>query len=507
MPLVGCDPGQLEDAAASARRLGESVARALDNLDDRLYYLEWNGDDAEQTRGRWRRTSADTTNVLIPQVFGLELRLIQNAADQRSTSSSAGSFAPVAMHGAVGALVGVGGLGEIPPIPIPSADSDPADVKRWWDSLSAEEQQRLITEHPDKLGNLDGIPPKVRYQANQIRIEQLLESESDPHGPLHKKYGEFVDPGRQILLFDVEGDGKLAEVFGDLETAKHVGVVVPGMGSDLGNFTDGVASDAYGLHQPGGESAVIAWTGYDAPDGLPSPEVLSAKQAEAGARALKRLVEGVNVQTDADVSVFSHSYGSLVAGKALMIGMKVENMMFMGSPGVGVDSVAEFPSGAAKHYYSMEIDGDPVADSEYFGSRPTDPDFGATRLATDQPKNPLWSHSEYYAGSGHPSAQLSNLNAILNGGETVRYRSGVKDYVREGYDDVVDGANRGINYLQKSVHIPVVDSLVDGVVDYGQGYVDKLDNAAEVVHDFVEGPKKKMIRSAQDFLNRFNPLD
>jgi hypothetical protein len=53
-----------------------------------------------------------------------------------------------------------------PPQPVPPAlpprDAKPEDVKRWWDSLGQDDKDRLIAQHPQDLGNLNGIPATVR---------------------------------------------------------------------------------------------------------------------------------------------------------------------------------------------------------------------------------------------------------------------------------------------------------------------------------------------------------
>jgi hypothetical protein len=46
------------------------------------------------------------------------------------------------------------------PEPPPGANAD--EVNAWWNSLTLDERNRLIAEHPSKLGNLNGIPAWVR---------------------------------------------------------------------------------------------------------------------------------------------------------------------------------------------------------------------------------------------------------------------------------------------------------------------------------------------------------
>ena len=100
-----------------------------------------------------------------------------------------------------------------------------------------------------------------------------------------KKLLELDDPDRHFLLFDPAGDGRAAEVFGDLTTARHVAVVVPGMNNDLNNFTGGDAEKVQ--HQASqfdpDQVATIQWLGYDTPEGATA---LAARRR--GARAPRR---------------------------------------------------------------------------------------------------------------------------------------------------------------------------------------------------------------------------
>ncbi len=104
----------------------------------------------------------------------------------------------------------------------------------------------LAELHPELVGDLDGAPIPARYTANAALIDReiaRLRAEGVPDGDGRlSKLLEFDDPDRHFLLFDPSGDGRVAEVFGPLETADHVAIVVPGMGNDLNNFDGGNAS-------------------------------------------------------------------------------------------------------------------------------------------------------------------------------------------------------------------------------------------------------------------------
>ncbi|NEE24108.1 hypothetical protein G3M53_01340, partial [Streptomyces sp. SID7982] len=157
--------------------------------------------------------------------------------------------------------------------------SAPAEVARFFAGLSTAEQQLLLVRHPSVVGNLDGAPLELRYRANSL----ALAAEDDP------RYRSLAAPGRQIIAFDPRGRGQVAEVFGDLRTARRVSVVVPGSDNDAGTFDRKVAAHgappgmARTLHTAAGPgTAVVAWVGYTTPVGV-GIDAATGSLAEAGA--------------------------------------------------------------------------------------------------------------------------------------------------------------------------------------------------------------------------------
>ncbi|MFC4060154.1 alpha/beta hydrolase [Planomonospora corallina] len=155
-----------------------------------------------------------------------------------------------------------------------------------------------------------------------------------------------------------EGD-RIIKVYGDLRTAEHVAVIVPGADTTAATF-DGGRAKAHST--PGGGArallaqarkldsgaklAVVAWLGYDSPATV-SLHVATHTAAERGARALRRYV-GETLR-GRRVTLLCHSYGSVVCAKAVP-GGQVTDMAAVGSPGLGVSSAAELGgAGAARH--------------------------------------------------------------------------------------------------------------------------------------------------------------
>lgn len=225
------------------------------------------------------------------------------------------------------------------PLPDP-ATADAATVAAFFASLTAAQQDRLAHAYPLVVGNLDGVPLRLRYQANTLALTAEVarakavaaDRKADPttHALAVSRANDcqaLLRPGRQILAFDPRGRGLVTEVFGDLATAQRVSVIVPGSDTDLGHHDRAVdplsapAGMARALRAeeqaqaPNVSTAVIAWTGYVTPVGL-GPDAVTSRLADAGAPRLARLLDGLK-QTSAPAApptLLCHSYGTVVCG-------------------------------------------------------------------------------------------------------------------------------------------------------------------------------------------------
>jgi pimeloyl-ACP methyl ester carboxylesterase len=210
-----------------------------------------------------------------------------------------------------------------------------------------------------------------------------------------------ADGGRRFLAFDPTGDGTAVEVLGDLAGAGQVAVLVPGVDSTLRDFDRGLggvsrrapAVQARVLYQrlrsadPGAAVAVVAWLGYDPPEGL-SLDVARDGRARAGAAALTRFVTGlVSRRPGVAVTLIGHSYGALVVGLAAPQLPAVTDLVALGAPGMGVDRAGDL--GGARVWAAL-------APTDWIrrvpqvrllrlghGRRPTTTGFGALPLPTD----------------------------------------------------------------------------------------------------------------------------
>ncbi|BCZ21631.1 alpha/beta hydrolase [Mycobacterium senriense] len=204
---------------------------------------------------------------------------------------------------------------------IPLPDSDPGRVTRWWDSSSAEQKRLLIDQHPDELGNLNGIPADVRDSVNQAamnddlrRVEDVARQRGLVPAALRDsalnnrdadvftrpgdyglcatditryqnavKTNDFLErdeghDGLPVMLWAYDplafnGKGRAAVAIGNPDKARNTAVIVPGTNSSVraGWMSDGT-DDAINLYQqaaradPQHSTAVLAWMGYDAPE-------------------------------------------------------------------------------------------------------------------------------------------------------------------------------------------------------------------------------------------------
>jgi hypothetical protein len=316
---------------------------------------------------------------------------------------------------------------------LPAPDSSPARLSRFFASLSAQDRSRLARRYPLAVGNMNGAPVKLRYQANRIALRQAREAELrrmrdsrltpaglQEAGRRVHRYTMLMAKDRQILAFDPEGTGRVAEVFGDLRTAERISVVVPGVDTDLLTFQrtyrpysapHGMAKALYSAERtaaPGMRTAVIAWADYTAPSGI-GMDAATAMRAKEGAVRLNRLLHGLPGVSP--VALFCHSYGSVVCGLAARgLPHRVSDIAVAASPGMRVDKVSQLRTSA--RVWAMRDATDWIRDVPYLefgglghGADPVSPAFGARVLSARGAKG----HAGYFEPG---TDSLTNLAGI-----------------------------------------------------------------------------------------------
>nr|WP_244291455.1 alpha/beta hydrolase [Streptomyces subrutilus] len=294
--------------------------------------------------------------------------------------------------------------------PVPPADASARTVARFFDGLDGAQRARLADGYPLVVGNLDGVPAATRYRANRLGLEQagLVEAARGRDVALAPadrltatrrahRFASLAEPGRQILAFDPTGGGLVAEVFGDLDRARRVSVVVPGVDTDAITFERtqrrftapvGMAESLYGAQRaaaPDSRTAVIAWAGYSAPAGV-GVDAATGRMAFEGAVRLKSLTTAL--PGDSTVALFCHSYGSVVCGVAAHeLPRRVTDVVVAGSPGMRASNVAGLRASA--RIWATRDEGDWIADVPHLefgglghGADPVSAEFGARLLSS-----------------------------------------------------------------------------------------------------------------------------
>ncbi|MEW2132656.1 alpha/beta hydrolase [Streptomyces sp. NPDC005435] len=304
-------------------------------------------------------------------------------------------------------------------LPDPTA-STPARLAAFFASLTAADRLLLADRYPLAVGNMNGAPVTLRYRANRVALDQagedarrrMHDSRLSTYGQQDaarrmQRYEALAQPGRHILAFDPDGSGRVAEVFGDLDRAQRISVVVPGVDTDLFTFqrTNRRYSAPVGMAQalhaaerkasPKTRTAVIAWADYTAPDGI-GVDAATAMRAEDGAVRLNALLGALPGR--APVSMFCHSYGSVLCGVAAH-GMprRVSDVAVAASPGMRVGSAAQL--GTRARVWAMRDATDWVRDVPYLevgglghGADPVSRAFGARVLSASDAQG----HAGYF---------------------------------------------------------------------------------------------------------------
>ncbi|MFC7544954.1 alpha/beta hydrolase [Plantactinospora sp. GCM10030261] len=308
---------------------------------------------------------------------------------------------------------------------IPAPDTAPAAVRRWWDGLPAAARRWLLANEPALIGRLDGLPVTVRDLANRLlltglradllaRRADLLTGVRPPWAlaelrrvsgaiagldVLAARLSADTGPRAYLLALATTGDGRAVLAVGDPDHADKVLTYVPGMTSDLPGVAgelgrvDRMAARCAEL-DPTARTAAVLWLDYDAPDFL--DEAARRDTATEAGPALHRFQDGLRVSHDgppARLTVLGHSYGSLVVGlTARDHGVTADGLIFVGSPGVGVDRVSDLGLPADRVWASTA--GNDVI--QHFARPPVDLLAGvaapAHRLATPYglPADDLW---------------------------------------------------------------------------------------------------------------------
>lgn len=317
---------------------------------------------------------------------------------------------------------------------LPDIDAPPYKLAHFFATLTAGQRTALVGKYPLVVGNLNGAPVTLRYQANrrslvearQVEARRTHDSRLSPAGRAEAlrrmdRFRSMLAHDRHFLTFDPSGKGRAAEVFGNLDRAERISVVVPGVDTNLmtlertGHKANtapvGMAKSLYAAEhkaRPGTRTAVIAWADYTAPAGIGMDAALG-NLAERGAVRLSALVGALPGRTP--VSLFCHSYGSVLCGVAASgLPAKVTDIAVAGSPGMRVRNAGQLHTAAT--VWAMRDRDDWIEDVPNLevgglghGADPVDTGFGSAVMSAGD----AIGHSGYFEPG---TESLSNFAEI-----------------------------------------------------------------------------------------------
>ena len=361
--------------------------------------LEAYGRDLVVAKHQWTSSVQDATDPAT--------EIIKFAGMAGSIADFGAQFA--ALGGDINDLVldpSVGGL-DLRTAEIPAEGTDPTDVLAWWNAFDPDLRDRLAAEHPELIGSLDGIPSAERDSLNRKRLDQRiaqltadgsnpdllttlkdLQAKLNETGSVLRTNNHTGDPSEgyfgasmpplYLLHFDSIGNGHLIVAAGDPDTSKNVSTYVPGLNTKLYPHTvDNDIAHAENIYlqakdfDPNASIASVFWLGYDTPqiDGgaqgwshfADVADVTDAKTAIVPLTSFINGLRATNATGSAQhLTLIGHSYGSLAVGQTAIQsgGLPVDDIAFIGSPGVGVTHASDF--NLSGHIWAGAAANDPV---------------------------------------------------------------------------------------------------------------------------------------------------
>ncbi|MDT5130745.1 MAG: hypothetical protein QOE41_56, partial [Mycobacterium sp.] len=352
----------------------------------------------------------------------------------------------------------------------PPANGTPSQNAAWWNSLSPVRQQILLHDHPDWLGNMDGLPAATRSAANMARLpgeraqlqrqlDDLTKHLDDPvigeydvlvhsdeikavEAKLHSLdaiQATMAQGDRQLLFLDTSKRRVEAAVaVGNVDTAQNVAVFTPGLTTTVDGSLVGYDRALYDLKREsdrldklygGGSTATVTWIGYQAPQwdlGIvdPSQSVAFPEAAEVGGENLAKFYNGIGAShawsnSPLHLTALGHSYGSTTTGFALGHDTPVNDAILFGSPGQG----AQHLNVPTDHLYDELDEGDDLVPGLY-GTLGPSPYYSSDAipnyhlLSTDASTTTLGQLNATHGHSGYlhdQSTSLYNMAAITTG--------------------------------------------------------------------------------------------
>ena len=410
--ILGADLDDLERCAtylanAATRLVGIQALLAV-----QIRSSTWTGAAAVRFGSEWRNSHEPSLRLAAATLRFSGEHLRTQAEQQRCASSSDAGSSPAGSTHARSTHAGSSPAG-----------SSPAGTAQWLPIEAGHPEALQSLYHTNQVAIMNELQLLRAQRAEWLQVPVLGGLLSgmrflpfDPLEEIDNKVGwlqSLVGKDRQFLFVDTLGSGHAAEVFGNLDQASHVAVVIPGVSTDLGNFIHPDRLPAAVLQRGVANTAVVQWLGYDPPDNMMLAGVNGGANsriaAQEGAVALQGFVVSLRAAGAQDITVIGHSLGAYLASIAAGTtkGLAADRVVFAGSPGSFRSDVEQFHlqggQGSESTVFVIEQGADPVAAGAFgrslLGSDVTDPGFGATRLLDGQPGlgSPLSNHSNYFS--------------------------------------------------------------------------------------------------------------
>lgn len=298
---------------------------------------------------------------------------------------------------------------------------DPARIRRAWNSMSASDRQRLIDDAPLVIGNLGGIPVRDRHTANVVNalayrddlerqialltsaatrtgssrdfaatINQLEDEVRTISAMLGDRNPRYSEPGfGRYTTYDAQG--RRVEQAGTTIVAFHplrdsfvtyqgpldpdsgevpawvggVGLVVPGTRSKLARFTESLDRTKDFVRASDRTTAYFTWHGSPMPDFAPPQHIIDPARrgfAEVAGPRLAAFANGLQLPPETDLVPVAHSYGAAVLGRAELLGMHADRVVYVAPAGIGhgAASTADFPNTRHSPHFVLQARNDVV---------------------------------------------------------------------------------------------------------------------------------------------------
>jgi len=319
---------------------------------------------------------------------------------------------------------------------LPAADIDKinrtsldADIRQTGSQLHQVEFLIGARQDATKYGDGHVDPELSKLYQQRDDLQGLLSNQTDMKKQmdiLDRDYADGKGPKPYLLTYDPAGDGRFAVALGNPDTADNTTVLVPGAGHDV-KKEDGhevlfptvqEGQRLYhemGLLSPQGpelanNNSVIVWLGTDMPDSaIPNGLNPTYGDSDHGARWLHDDVAGyqaASTNPDNHMTLLAHSYGSYLASGAVKLGLRVDDLVVFGSPGLAANNAGEL--GMQGHVWAGRAEDDELVTHGWLGSNPTSESFGAEVFATGGAKD----HNDYLNDG---SESLENIAKIATG--------------------------------------------------------------------------------------------